>query len=123
MDCVKLMETAQEKLHSNDLLFIEKTEKALSFLRCTGVLPIKRASLNGHLHTSYSAMLVEALEQGVSVDVHTRRQADLHGRGVTTRIVKWLDNAVAKGVLVPANGSFVAKGALNIGGLFKKVVQ
>jgi hypothetical protein len=123
MDCVNLMTAAEVKLHRNDLPFIEKTETALSFLRSTGVLPIKRASINGHLHTSYSAMLVEALEQDVSVDIHTRRQADLHDRGVTTRIVKWLDDTVAQGVLIPANGSNIAKGALNIGELFKKAIQ
>ena len=61
MNCITLMDQAIAKLESNNLPFIDKTEKALGFLRSKGVLPINRASMNGHLTYTYSAMLVEAL--------------------------------------------------------------
>ena len=123
MNCITLMDQAIAKLESNNLPFIDKTETALGFLRSKGVLPIKRATLNGHLHTSYSAMLIEALEQGTTIDVPTRRQADLHELGHTTMLVKWLDTAVEHEVLIPKNGSNNAQGALELGSLFKKIMN
>ena len=123
MNCITLMDQAIAKLESNNLLFIDKTETALGFLRSKGVLPIKRASLNGHLHTSYSAMLIEALEQGTTIDVPTRRQADLHELGHTTMLVKWFDSSVELNVLIPKNGSNNAQGALELGSLFKQIMD
>ena len=123
MNCITLMDQAIAKLESNNLPFIDKTETALGFLRSKGVLPIKRATLNGHLHNSYSAMLVEALEQGTTIDIPTRRQADLHELGLTTMLVKWLDSAVEHEVLIPKNGSNNAQGALELGSLFKKIMN
>ena len=123
MNCITLMDQAIAKLESNNLPFIDKTETALGFLRSKGVLPIKRATLNGHLHTSYSAMLVEALEQGTTIDIPTRRQADLHELGLTTMLIKWLDTAVEHEVLIPKNGSNNAQGALKFGSLFKKIMH
>ena len=123
MNCITLMDQAIAKLESNNLPFIDKTETALGFLRSKGVLPINRALMNGHLHTSYSAMLVEALEQGTTIDIPTRRQADLHELGHTTMLVKWLDTAVEHEVLIPKNGSNNAQGALKLGSLFKKVMN
>ena len=123
MNCITLMDQAIAKLESNNLPFIDKTETALGFLRSKGVLPIKRASLNGHLHNSYSAMLVEALEQGTTIDVPTRRQADLHELGHTTMLVKWFDSSVELNVLIPKNGSNNAQGALELGSLFKQIMD
>ena len=123
MNCITLMDQAIAKLESNNLPFIDKTETALGFLRSKGVLPIKRATLNGYLHTSYSAMLVEALEQGTTIDIPTRRQADLHELGLTTMLIKWLDTAVEHEVLIPKNGSNNAQGALELGSLFKKIMN
>jgi hypothetical protein len=117
------MDQAIAKLESNNLPFIDKTETALGFLRSKGVLPINRASMNGHLHTSYSAMLVEALEQGTTIDIPTRRQADLHELGLTTMIIKWFDTAVEQKVLIPTNGARNAQGQLAFGCLFKKIMN
>lgn len=122
MDAIKLMELAESKIKEGSLTFIDQTEKALGFLRSKGVLPIKRASLNGQLHVNYSAMLVQALELGTTVDVLTRRQATLHERGVTTALVGWLDDSVKNDVLVPVNGASNAQGALQLSDLFKKVI-
>ena len=123
MDAIKLMELAESKIKEGSLPFIDQTEKALGFLRSKGVLPIKRASLNGQLHVNYSAMLVHAFELGTTVDVPTRRQAVLHERGVTTALVSWLDNSVEHGVLLPVNGASNAQGALQLSDLFKKVIN
>lgn len=123
MNCITLMDQAIAKLESNNLPFLDKTETALGFLRSKGVLPIKRATLNGHLHTSYSAMLIEALEQGTTIDVPTRRQADLHELGHTTMLVKWFDSSVELNVLIPKNGSNNAQGALELGSLFKQIMD
>ena len=123
MNCITLMDQAIAKLESNNLPFLDKTETALGFLRSKGVLPIKRATLNGHLHTSYSAMLIEALEQGTTIDVPTRRQADLHELGLTTMIIKWFDTAVEQNVLIPTNGARNAQGQLAFGCLFEKIMN
>jgi len=123
MNCITLMDQAIAKLESNNLPFIDKTETALGFLRSKGVLPINRASMNGHLHTTYSAMLVEAYEQGTTVDVPTRKQSDLHELGLTTMIIKWFDTSVELDVLIPKNGFNNAKGALELGYLLKKIID
>ena len=123
MNCITLMDQAIAKLESNNLPFIDKTETALGFLRSKGVLPINRASMNGHLHTTYSAMLVEAHEQGTTVDVPTRKQSDLHELGLTTMIIKWFDTSVELDVLIPKNGFNNAKGALELGYLLKKIID
>jgi len=123
MNCITLMDQAIAKLESNNLPFIDKTETALGFLRSKGVLPINRASMNGHLHTTYSAMLVEAHEQGTTVDVPTRKQSHLHELGLTTMIIKWFDTAVELDVLIPKNGFNNAKGALELGYLLKKIID
>ena len=123
MNCITLMDQAIAKLENNNLPFIDKTETALGFLRSKGVLPINRASMNGHLHTTYSAMLVEAHEQGTTVDVPTRKQSDLHELGLTTMIIKWFDTSVELDVLIPKNGSNNAKGALELGYLLKKIID
>ena len=117
------MNQAIAKLESNNLPFIDKTETALGFLRSKGVLPINRASMNGHLHTTYSAMLVEAYEQETTVDVPTRKQSDLHELGLTTMIIKWFDTAVEQKVLIPTNGASNAQGQLAFGCLFKKIMN
>ena len=123
MNCITLMDQAIAKLESNNLPFIDKTETALGFLRSKGVLPINRASMNGQLHTTYSAMLVEAHEQGTTVDVPTRKQSDLHELGLTTMIIKWFDTAVEQKVLIPTNGARNAQGQLAFGCLFKKIMN
>jgi hypothetical protein len=123
MDCILLMRAADQMLEQNHLAFNEKTEKALSFLRSIGVIPIRRASVNSHHHIRFSGMLVAALEQDTTVDLRSRKQSTLHDLGVTTVLIRWLDSAVEQGILVPANGGAIAKGALHIGELFQKTIQ
>ena len=110
MDCVLLIRAADQMFEQNDLAFNEKTEKALSFLRSVGVIPIRRASVNSHHHVRFSGMLVAALEQDTTVDLRSRKQSTLHDLGVTTVLIRWLDNAVEQGILVPANGGSYCEG-------------
>ena len=110
MDCILLMRTADQMFEQNDLAFNEKTEKALSFLRSVGVIPIRRASVNSHHHVRFSGMLVAALEQDTTVDLRSRKQSTLHDLGVTTVLIRWLDSAVEQGILVPANGGSYCEG-------------
>tara|TARA_B110000259_G_C13715175_1_gene282125 strand:- start:91 stop:462 length:372 start_codon:yes stop_codon:yes gene_type:complete len=123
MNCITLLDQAKAKLKSNNLPFIDKTEIVLGLLRSKGILPINRASMNGHLHTTYSAMLVEAHEQGTTVDIPTRKQSDLHELGLTTMVIKWFDAAVEQKVLIPTNGASNAQGELAFGCLFKKIMN
>ena len=63
MDAIHLMERGSDRLNNLDLAFVEKTQRILSFLRSKGVILIKRAAVNGKLHTAYSAMLAQAEEE------------------------------------------------------------
>ena len=110
MDAIILMERGSDRLNSFDLAFVEKTQRILSFLRSKGVIPIKRAAVNGKLHTAYCAMLAQAEEQNTTVDLATRRQADLYERGASTLFIKWFDAAVREQILLPDNGANNAQG-------------
>lgn len=122
MHCILLMRAATDKLKAEDFIFIGQAERALSLLRSKGVLPIKRATVNGHLHVRFAGMLVEALLRNETVDLPSRRQADLYTLGVTTNLVKWLDASVQHDILIAANGVSKAKGALRLGHLFQDVM-
>ena len=111
MKVLQLAEEGEAEIKSGDLLFQNKVERALGFLRSKGVLPIKRATQNGFRHTNFAAMIVRAFDQATTVDVSTRRHGHLHEEGHTTLIVKWLDAAVKQRVLLPVNGSGKAEGA------------
>ena len=122
MDAIQLMERGSDRLNNFDLAFVEKTQRILSFLRSKGVIPIKRAVVNGRLHTAYSAMLAQAEEQNTTVDLATRRQADLYERGASTLFIKWLDDAVREQILLPDNGANNAQGKLHLSSLLKKII-
>ena len=47
MNLFKLLDTAAHKLERPDPIYNEQTDLVLSILRATGVLPFKRANLNG----------------------------------------------------------------------------
>ena len=123
MNIVFLAEHGETQLLSNDLLFQDKVERALAFLRSKGVLPIKRATQNGFLHTRFAAMIVSAFDQVTSIDVHTRRHGDLHQDGQSTSLIRWLDEAVSQNVLIPQNGAEKAEGALGLSSLLQEILQ
>ena len=59
------------------------------------MLPVTRCSINGHLHSLFSAMIVEAhVWAGNTVYVHTRKLGTLAAQGISTHMLGWLDHMV-----------------------------
>ena len=113
MNLFKLLDTAEHKLDCPDPIYNEQTDLVLSILRATGVLPFKRASLNGRLHKVVSAAVVSAYEVGETIDVSTRRAGTLHEYGYSTKIVEYLDKAVKQKLLLSQTNR--AEGKLSLG--------
>ena len=113
MNLFKLLDAAEHKLDCPDPIYNEQTDLVLSILRATGVLPFKRASLNGRLHKIVSAAVVSAYEAGETIDVSTRRAGTLHEYGYSTKIVEYLDKAVKQKLLLSQTNR--AEGKLSLG--------
>ena len=113
MNLFKLLDTAAHKLDCPDPIYHEQTDLVLSILRATGVLPFKRASLNGRLHKIVSAAVVSAYAAGDTIDVSTRRAGTLHEYGYSTKIVEYLDKAVKAKLLLSQTNR--AEGNLSLG--------
>jgi len=113
MNLFKLLDTAEHKLDSPDPIYNEQTDLVLSILRATGVLPFKRASLNGRLHKIVSAAVVSAYAAGETIDVSTRRAGILHEYGYSTKIVEYLDKAVKAKLLLSQTNR--AEGKISLG--------
>ena len=113
MNLFKLLDTAEHKLDCPDPIYNEQTDLVLSILRATGVLPFKRASINGRLHKMVSAAVVSAYETGETIDVSTRRAGTLHEYGYSTKIVEYLDKAVKQKLLLSQTNR--AEGKLSLG--------
>jgi len=112
MDIVELIQSAKARIASNDPVFNEQVSITVALLRSLGILSHSRTSMNGHVHQAFAGALVAAYRNHIDVEVYSRRQDDLHRRGASTRIIAWLDDCVAKGVLSQSNGLKYAKGAL-----------
>ena len=117
MNLFKLLDTAEHKLDCPDPIYNEQTDLVLSILRATGVLPFKRASLNGRLHKVVSAAVVSAYEASEAIDVSTRRAGTLHEYGYSTKIVEYLDKAVKQKLLLSQTNR--AEGKLSLGPVLK----
>ena len=117
MNLFKLLDTAAHKLDCPDPIYHEQTDLVLSILRATGVLPFKRASINGRLHKMVSAAVVSAYEAGETIDVSTRRAGTLHEYGYSTKIVEYLDKAVKQRLLLSHTNR--AEGKLSLGPVLK----
>jgi len=115
MRYIELAGTSKLRLLQNDAVFHDKAERIVGLMRSLDVIPTRRATLWGHWHKLLAAMLVSAYESGTTVDIHTRRKGTLADAGLTTNMIKWMDNLVAKGLLIPSNGSAKAVGALLLG--------
>ena len=113
MNMFKLLDTAADKLDFPDTIFNEQTDLVLSILRATGVLPFKRASLNGGLHKMVSAAVVSAYQAGETIDVLTRRAGTLHEYGYSTKVIEYLDKAVKQKLLLSQTNR--AEGKLSLG--------
>ena len=100
MNLFKLLDNAAHKLERPDPIYNEQTDLVLSILRATGVLPFKRANLNGKLHKMVSASIVSAYQSGETIDVSTRRAGTLHEYGYSTKVIEYLDKAVKQKLLL-----------------------
>ena len=117
MNVFRLLELASVRLTTNDALFHEQADTVLGILRSAGVLPHKRSSLNGTLHSLVAAMIVQAYDDDTTIDVAVRRARTFHHYGYSTKIVEYLDAAVEQGLLVSPTGK--AKGALALGNILE----
>jgi hypothetical protein len=117
MNVFRLLELASVRLTTNDALFHEQADTVLGILRSAGVLPHKRSSLNGTLHSLVAAMIVQAYDDDTTSDVAVRRAGTFHHYGYSTKIVEYLDAAVEQGLLVSPTDK--AKGALALGNILE----
>ena len=114
-----LADAARWKMDKDtDLAWLDQVHTVMGVLRAVGVLPITRCSVNGHLHSLFSAMIVEAhLWAGDTVYVHTRKLSTLATQGISTHMLGWLDQMVQAGLLHSpqqdrANGAVRLSGGL-----------
>ena len=70
-----LLESASKRLKQNDPDFHQQTETTTAILRSSGVLPVKRASVNGAIHSLLSAAIVQAYDNNTTVDITSRSAA------------------------------------------------
>lgn len=117
MNVFTLLEQASRRLQTPDAMLHEQADTILGILRSSGVLPYKRSSLNGRLHTAIAALLVEAYDQGTTIDVTVRRAGTWHYYGFSTQIVTYLDAMVQHGFLLSETGK--AKGRLFLSDLIE----
>lgn len=122
-DIVELMQEAQQRINTYDPVFVDKTEKVLAVLRSKGVISYKRISQNGRYHTLLAATLVLAHEKQTDFMLPTRKQQTLYNRGVSTRIVKFLDSAVKEGLILSQSTDFTARGRLCLGDVIKAYLE
>ena len=123
MDVVILMQQAEKKLQEYDPVFIHKTEKVLGILRSKGVVSYRRLSENGLWHNLLAATLVLAHDKGTDFALPTRRQQTLYDRGISTRIVSFLDSAVREGLIISQASDYTARGRLSLGDIIKAYLE
>jgi len=90
-----------------------QADVVLGILRSTGSIPSKRTSLNGELHRAVAAALVTAYDEDTTIDITVRRAETFHAYGYSTKIISYLDAAIANGLLTSQTGK--AKGRLHLG--------
>ena len=123
IDVVNLMQEAEKKLTEYDPVFIHQTELVLGILRAKGVVSHKRLSQNGKYHQLLAATLVLAHNKNADFALPTRSQQMLYNRGISTRIVSFLDAAVKEGILVSQSPDFTARGRLSLGDVIKSYLE
>ena len=121
---ITLLRLARQRLTSEppDSPFSQSVETLVSYLRQKGVLSEKHLSRVGHWHTTLAAAFVIADEQGISFALPTRSQQVLYDLGGSTRLVAWLDKAVARGVLLSGDPLKTARGTLHLSDTTKAVI-
>ena len=115
MDLLELMAFAKSTLKSNHPSYKERVEVTLALLRSLGILPHKRISINGKLHTLFCGAIVSAYDNHTGIYIYTRRMGVIHLAGESTMLIRYLDACVKHGVLVAPVPYTVATGTLRIG--------
>ena len=123
MDGVILIQEAENKLQEFDPVFTAQTELVLGILRSKGVVSYRRLSENGKWHQLLAATLVLAHHKNVDFALPTRRQQTLYDRGISTRIVSFLDNAVREGLIISQASDYTARGRLSLGDIIKAYLE
>jgi hypothetical protein len=121
---ILLLSRAKERLAKEQPYseFHRKAEAVVELLRANGVLSRKHLSRVGYWHTQLAAAFVIADEQGISFALPTRSQEALYNLGGSTRLVSWLDMAVARGVLLSGCPLKTARGELRLSDTTKAVI-
>ena len=122
-DIVLLIEEASKRLEAHDPIFTDKTETVLAILRSKGVISSKRLQQNGKYHSSLAASLVLAHEKNSDLYLTTRSQGELFGRGVSTSLVKFLDNAIEQGLILSQAQNHKAKGRMSLGEIITSYLE
>ena len=117
MNLFSLLQAASKRLKQNDPTFQQQTETTIAILRSSGVLPIKRASVNGAIHSLLSTVIVLAYDNNTTVDITSRSAAKFHYYGFSKKLIGYLDKAVQSKLLVSKTDK--AKGALKIGDIIE----
>ena len=117
MNLFVLLQQGEQRLQTNDTLFHAQVDLVLGILRSTGSIPCKRTTLNGSLHRAVAAALVAAYDEDTTVDITVRRAETFHAYGYSTKIIAYLDAAVANDLLISQTTK--AKGRLHLGSLLE----
>jgi len=123
MDIIELMAFSKARLKSNVSSYKERVEVTQALLRSLGVLPHKRISINGKLHTLFCGALVSAYDNQTGIDIYTRRMGLIHLAGESTMLIRYLDACVKHGVLIAPDPYTVAKGTLRIGEMLEHYLE
>ena len=113
MKLLRLLDLGEERLTANDSDFTERTATVEAILKAVGALPYRRANLNCGLHQQVAASIVLAHEADDTIDITTRRAGTLHQYGYSTKVIEYLDKAVAAELL--CSQSSRAEGRLRVG--------
>ena len=115
MNLFMLLQRASIRLETSEAGFHHQAELITGILRSAGVLAHRRSSLNGKLHKLVAAVLVEAYEHCETIDVTIRRAGSFALYNYSTKIISYLDKAVAAGLLISQTSK--AKGKLDLSDL------
>ena len=96
MNLFVLLQRARERLEKGSPEFSDSADTILAILRSQEVVPYKRRSVNGELHKMVAGAIVEAYDRDTTIDLASRHQGTFSYYGYSTKIVEYLDKAVAK---------------------------
>ena len=109
-----MLRLASQRLGQHDPEFDQTVDATLEMLRNRHVLSRMRADVTLDRHRAFAAMLVLAVQQGATLYLPTRSQAELFKAGASTKLVAWLDRAVAAGLLSCLAPNGKARGKLTV---------